>query len=947
MQSTRRNQLALALAMALSAGGMAVPAVVFAAQAVAEDAPAQHTSSPKQKNSTTKDGSAVTNLVTVVVTGQLESLQQAQATKENAIGVVDSVSALEAGAFPDTNVADALQRVPGVSVDRSGGEANQISVRGFGPTFVNVLVNGRSMPTASPDRAFDFDVLPADLIQKATVYKTSLAELPAGGIGGTVNIQTAVPSDFNGYHLNVNAGGTYANTSGGSGSHATPRAAFVGGFTNADKTFGWLVSGLYYKRDNLMQAVETDGWAMGLDLSRIAPNLSSVSIPQTVQLDSWPQTYVRKSFTGTMEWNPSDAWHIAANTLYANFQQRGQEYAFASYTEPDDIQSMTVDGNGTALSFQKGPGGLMSNDYIQISAPVNSKNIQNGLHITFTPTDSLQIDMDGSLSKAWDKPDASGYFMVLGTRNIGVSPVFTNNGTGKIGSYSNLVPTTDIDALRAHYFGTAGEAAGNGNISDTLGSLRLDLTKYFDGDVLQNAKFGTMLTNETKREDRWQMPGSVGNGFGAEEYNGYVATVPADLVGAQVTNFGNLAGNASPGSPQSWVTYDVNKVLQYYASPAAYGQLSDPDAFKAELDANGGGFAAHPNAQTMNNLEERDRAAYAEINFGQDGAALPWALNLGVRYIYTKESASAFIAPLLALQSNPVDPTVVVSTFGEGAPTSDSGSYHYWLPSLNFKLNLTPTLLMRFAASKTLTRPDLSSLALSQNWGFVPPVLTLNEGNINLKPYTSNNIDAGIEWYPSKSSYVTFDVFHKKVSNFTTSITTLQDILGFNFQVTEPINLNAAKVKGAEVSASYQMQGVSRVFDGVGVAVNYTYASSNATVSPAIIATSGRFAIPGMGNSYNASLFYQRFGVQARLAWNWRSHYLSSLANAMGFPETTRSYGQLDFSGSYDINKNVAVYVEATNLNDERISRYQIYQNMNTYAEADGRTWTLGVRAHW
>jgi len=388
-------------------------------------------------------------------------------------------------------------------------------------------------------------------------------------------------------------------------------------------------------------------------------------------------------------------------------------------------------------------------------------------------------------------------------------------------------------------------------------------------------------------------------------------------------------------------------VLQYYASQAAYGQLPDPGAFKAQLDANGGGFAAHPNAQTMNNLKEKDRAAYAEIDLGQDGVAFPWALNVGMRYVYTDESASAFIAPLLALKSNPLDPTVVVSTFGEGAPASDSGSYHYWLPSFNFKLNLTSTLLVRLAASRTLTRPDLSSLALSQNWGFAPPVLTLDEGNINLKPYMSNNVDAGIEWYPSKSSYVTFDVFHKKVSNFTTSVTTLQNILGFDFQVTEPINLNTAKVKGAELSASYQLQDVSRIFDGVGVAANYTYASSDATVSPAIIATSGRFAIPGMGNSYNASLFYQRFGVQARLAWNWRSHYLSSLSNDMGFPETTRAYGQLDFSGSYDINKNIAVYVEATNLNDERISRYQIYQNMDTYAEADGRTWTLGVRAHW
>lgn len=957
--ASRRNALTFAISVALLGGNFGW---VGYAQAASQDAPAPAASvandtagqqDGQQDRNRLQDNGQVgtpTKLGAVVVTGQLRSLEQAAATKRNAIGIVDSVSAEEAGKFPDNNIADALQRVPGVSVDRSGGEANQITVRGFGPTFVNVLVNGRTMATASPDRAFGFDVLPAELIQKAVVHKTGLASLPAGGIGGTVDIITATPDDFDGFHAAFSAAGVYDKPVGsGSGysNNVTPKFDFMIGDNNSDHSFGWLLSGLYYKRNNLMQAVETDGWAMGLDLSQINPDLTNVSLPQSVQYDYWPQHIMRKSVSAALSWHPTSTLSVDFNTLITNFRQNGREDALGLYTEPDDFQSIEVDEHGTALRAVRRNDGEMSNDYIEISAPVNSYNEQTGVRLTWDVTPSTQLGLDASVSKAWDKPDGNGYFMVIGTRNAGVTPVFTNNGPGKMPSYSGLMPTTDVNALHAHYFGVAAEAAGNGNVSDRLSTLKLHLTTYFDSAVVQNLKLGVVASNRMKRENRWQMPGSVGNGFGAVEYNGYVAYVPASAVDAKAKNFGPIADNASPGGPTSWVVYDVDKALQYYASPAAYEQLPDPAAFKAQLDANGGGFAAHPNPQTMSDIGEHVRAGYAMLNLGSDAVPMPWKLNLGLRYTRTVTSSSGFIAPLVALESNPLDPTVVVSTFGTPAVVSQTGNYHKWLPSLNFKLNLTDALLFRFAFSKTLTRPDLGTLALAQDWSFAPPVLQLSTGNVNIKPYTSLNYDAGLEWYIDKASYISLDLFHKKVSNFTTTITTVEDILGFPFHVTRPVNLNSAKVKGAEFTFNYQIQDSQSFLDGFGVATNYTYASSDATISPEIIATTGKFAIPGMGNSYNASLYYQRFGLQARLAWNWRAHYLSTLANYEGYPGTTKSYGQLDFSASYQLTPHLSVFFDGTNLNGERIARYQIYKNMMNYVETNGRTYMLGVRGSW
>lgn len=159
----------------------------------------------------------------VSVTGQLAAIRKAQAIKQDAVGVVDSVSSEEAGKFPDQNVADALQRVPGVAVNRTGGESSQVTVRGFGPSFVNVTVNGRPMLSDSGDRSFHFDALPSELISTAEVQKTATAGQEDGGIGGTINIITARPLDFNGFHMAGSLAGVNDSLDGGLANKFTPR----------------------------------------------------------------------------------------------------------------------------------------------------------------------------------------------------------------------------------------------------------------------------------------------------------------------------------------------------------------------------------------------------------------------------------------------------------------------------------------------------------------------------------------------------------------------------------------------------------------------------------------------------------------------------------------------------------------------------------------------------
>jgi TonB-dependent receptor len=287
------------------------------------------------------------------------------------------------------------------------------------------------------------------------------------------------------------------------------------------------------------------------------------------------------------------------------------------------------------------------------------------------------------------------------------------------------------------------------------------------------------------------------------------------------------------------------------------------------------------------------------------------------------------------------------------APQSADGGYHKWLPSMNFKWSLEDNLIYRFSMSKTLTPPELSNLYYDQSFGTRPNSLTISQGNPQLQPYTSRNYDMGLEWYINDASYIAVEGFYKKVSNFSTLVSTPVQFLTneangqpLTWSLTQPINLNSSNIYGEEFTFNYQFTHLlPNPFDGLGIAANYTHVSSSTTLDPGVIAASGKFAVPGIGDSANMSLYYEKGPVQARLAYNWRGSYLESLAFGSGAQPATRdAYGQLDLSASYDINKYVSVFVSATNLTHQHLYDYSVFPSRFLYAEADGSVYTVGLR---
>ena len=878
-------------------------------------------------------------LAEVIVTGQRAAIRRAEDIKENAISVVDAVSAEEAGKFPDQNVADALQRVPGVAVDRSGGESSRITVRGFGPDFVNVVLNGRTLATDASDRAFNFDVLPSELISTAEVHKTASADLEEGGIGGTVNIITARPLDSRGFHAAGSVAAVNNSINHAVSGKTTPKASVLFGYTDEDSNFGWLVSGMYYKRDDQIQNVDTGGWYPNVDETRINPAYTNVSIPQTLALGLIHETRTRQGVSAAIDWLPVDELKVTLDGMLSNYRVSTAYNGFGSYGNDSDIQSLTVDPNGTALSYTRYNTGVLANDYIMQSKPRDAYNVQGGLNVAYSFTDSTRLDWDSALSSAWDKAGADGYFLVVGTRNVGVNPQWTNNGSDNLPSMSNLLPTTDMSDLHVHCCNQGGQSP---EVQDRIQQSRLHLSTRFDGEGLSKLDFGLEYTNRTKTEFNVTTP----NSLLCTEYCGYVASVPASAIGAYVFNAGTLVNGVSPGAPTSWLAYNPYAYLHYLTTPAAYNQLPNPAAFAALLAANGGTFAPQEDLTSYFRVQEKTRSAYAKADFKGQVFDRKWFLNVGLRYSHTTTISGAYSTPLLAITVNPNDTSNAIPTYGALSPISESAGYSQWLPSANLKVNLRDDLIFRLAVSKTESRPDLANLSAATTYGFRPNNQTLTKGNVDLKPYTSNNVDSGLEWYLDPLSYISVAGFYKRVSNFNTEITTTQSVLGFPFQVTEPVNLNTATIAGEEFTVNYQFTRLPKPFDGLGTAVNYTHVSSSASINPALLRTGGKFAVPGIGDSGNVSGYYEEGPWQLRLAYNWRGKYLSSIADSSeaGQPTTTKAYGQLDFSGSYALRPNLSLFLTATNLLRETIFKYQVYPNRPAYAEADGGTITLGIR---
>jgi len=888
----------------------------------------------------------------IEVRGIVSSLKRAMSDKKENLAVSDGIAAEDLGKFPDLNVAESLQRITGVSIDRNGGEGQKVTVRGFGPQFNTVLVNGRQLATDDAGRAFNFDVLAADQITGASIYKSGVANLQSGGIGSTINVSTARPFDYDGFQAVGSVKGVYETLS----EETSPQASFLVSNTFADDKFGVLLAVSHQERQVQINRIQTAGWRPGLTLSNRGDGDTAEIIATDVYLPrNWDQVVDQQDRTRTnaslvAQFAPSDDVTITLDGFVSKFEVDSQVTDLASWFEPDRVGSATISEFGTAVQFtqeidlHQGSGNPAS-DFVSSTRGVRDvTNKGFGLNVDWQVTDALSATFDVSTSEAENDVAGEGRFNVVGIINnyefdsTGGTPTVIHDGFG-----NGQLP--DIALNRLHYNDLGNTVASEDEVTE----YKADFTYLADSDVFRKVDFGILRSEREK---------FVFQEFASQcAFCGYGTAAPIDELNIRPFT----ANNFFSGLIDTWYTYDGDAYLDYLASQGA------------------------PVVPTLQpnyyNIEEDVTALYANFEFGYDIGDMPLTMNFGARYEETSVSVSA-VQALIADVVPTTDLTLFSNVFAPAENITGSSSYANLLPSLNVKLEVQEDMIVRFSRYDSLTRPTMSQMS---------PATTFNEprrqnlqasgGNPDLKPFSAENWDLSFEWYYSDDSVFSFAVFSKEVEDFIVTLSgdetyTMTNRLPNDYRcaaedcavgvsldpqdpdrdvvadteelngasevytVTRPQNGETATVNGYEVA-------ITHVWDnGFGVTANATVVNSDAEVSGD---TTQTFALAGLGDSQNLIVFYERDAFQARVAFNNRESFLFALDNtevggATGEPITTETYGQWDVSASYDINEHLTVFVEGINVTEEELTQVGRFPDQIYSIEDNGARYSVGIR---
>ncbi|OWQ86982.1 TonB-dependent receptor [Roseateles aquatilis] len=728
---------------------------------------------------------------TVIVTGIRQSMDTSLNLKRQQHGVVDGIVAEDIGKFPDTNLAESMQRIAGVSIDRSMGEGSKVTVRGVGPDFNLVLLNGRQMPAssiadtaASNSRAFDFANLASESVSALEVYKTSRASTPTGGLGATINIKTARPLDAGKTIASV---GVKAVHDGGNsrlpdnlkGDSVTPEVSGIYSTTFGDGMFGVAISGSFQRRDLGYNTAgvpggwlpfkgDEGGWGSipqagqpGSENIKNRPGPTDVySVPQNV---NYNMNGIRRDRTNgqlTLQFAPT-------KTLTATADFTGSQNKL--HTRRNDMSAWFNFG-ASSSSWTNGPVSAplsysetivpATSDLAMGGADFKTKN-QNkslGFNLEWKPNDRLKLEFDAHHSTATSGADGP-----WGTNNV-IGTASFNRGTTTV-DFSKDLPVLIIDGTQrdASRQLVTGSSFRNSYMKSGVDQQQVRGSWKFDD--VSKVDFGVGATKVANRSaysnvqlDTW------GGATSAADY-------PDDIFLPQNLHsfFGHINGGNDPRLFSQFYTFDFGTLRRLAAEAAA---KADPAKGLSPDD-----YLASNVFSVDRRTREKSQSAYAEYTREWE-LGVPMSATVGMRYEKTKVTSTALVPTATGISWGSNNELTVK----KGAPgfTTLDGDYKYWLPSIDWDADLTDKLKLRASYGVTLGRPGWDAIQGGQT---LTDLARLNggtgsQGNPALKPLKSKNIDFSLEYYYARSSYVAAGFFRKNISNYIGS--TLENATPFN-----------------------------------------------------------------------------------------------------------------------------------------------------------------------
>lgn len=891
----------------------------------------------------------------VVVQGIRGSWQRAMDIKRDSSGVVDAISSEDIGKFPDQNLAESLQRITGVSIDRSGGEGQLITVRGFGPQFNTVLVNGRQLASENETRAFSFDTISADMVNSIEVHKTASAAMQSGGIGSTVNIRTARPFDLGGLHLVGTVKALYDENS----ESTTPEFSALASNTFADDSLGVLFAVSQKSSDTRLNQAQTDGWLENVGIPQSELNggagfEGNIFSPRNYDTKVTFEERKRTNANLVLQYAANEDLEFTLDALYSDFDIKTDATSYGHWFTGPNVENAITDSNGTVVDLYQEVG--LATDFHAKKFDRLTETMSLGFDVAWQVSDALSLNFDAFVSSAEREANNGGgnQLSLIGYANR-VRFQSDGNVLPWVSEFQDPAATIeDGDGIVRPVSDYLDPANGRAHVMLRRGWQVEDDVQQFKMDGLWDegndtglvrAKFGVMATSETKALTRWDNEG----------------------VGIHCTFCGYPN---SPDVPDDFQTlFDagsdfLSKVSGSGRTPTVWLQHDGEQQFAFLEQISGVSFDAVKRDNSFE-VEEQTLAAYVEMDFAGDLAGMRLSTTAGARLENTDVTVNGTESPIELLTI--LDQTEMVASYGAAKPISADADYTVLLPSLSVNLEITDQLVTRFAASRTLTRPTLDSMAPVTNIVTTRQGgnLTATSGNPELKPFLSDNVDLSLEWYYGDASYVSAGYFMKNVANFIVNGTESQTFTTSDgslltdpstgtdanapdaadgiaaFNVTLPSNGEDALVDGLELAVQHTFGET-----GFGVIFNGTLVSSNAELNPADITQ--KFAVTGLSDSMNLVGFYENGPFQVRLAYNWRDKFLQSLTQTNGDGVVfVDDYGQWDISGSYELMEDITVSMEVTNLTEEVVLKHGRFSNHFLLAEDAGRRVAVGLSARF
>ncbi|WP_457321428.1 TonB-dependent receptor [Roseateles sp. P5_E11] len=942
---------------------------------------------------------ASAQLETVTVTGIRASLESALNAKRQDKGIVDVIKAEDMGKFPDTNLAESLQRIPGVVIDRDAGEGRNITVRGLGGDFARTRINGiealattggtDSSGGANRTRAFDFNVFAADLFNSLTVRKSSSADVDEGSLGATIDLQTARPFDLNKFAAAVSVKGTYNDLSG----KATPKASFLISNTFADKKIGVLLSGAYSKRKVYEEGFSTVRWDNGPSSGNafsgwcppqgVTANLPTGSTATTcgpaaqgvARLPNTPENLAayneaskatsfhprlprygrlthdqeRLGMTGAIQLRPAESMLITFDMLYSKLEATRQE---------DFLE---------AISFSR----ALSAGGKQQTSVVEAQYAPSGqmLYGKFNGVDVRAESRFDKLSTEFTQPSLTVEQDITDTLKL------TLRGGRATSRFRNPIQTTttlDAPNVNGYVFDARGDdrapllGYGNLNPSDANGGLKIygvpvgstSIANFTPSEIRIRPNGVTNRQDVLTADVAWEVIPDVLTLKGGASYKQFkftsydirrtvetMNTLPANVIPASLvttlTGFGK-GQNLPNGSITSWVIPNLDAIAQaydIYCNCLKTGPAGGPGDYTLTSITNGsarGGNRA---------ISETDTGTWFMADFETRLGGMAVRGNLGTRYVKTAIVASGYLAT------------------GGGSPVTATRDYTDWLPSANIAVNLTKDLILRAAAAKVMSRPPLQNLNPGGTLS-TTGTLSYTGGNPALEPFRATTFDLSGEWYHSKNGFIGLGVFQKDIKSYVLTVgrnvaykdTGLpMSLLPSNFTgdelflVSAPVNSPGGKLTGFEINVQQPFTFLPGWGKNFGVLANYTQVKSKmdyvlsasvgaATVSEDLVNLSPR--------SWNLSVYYDDGTFSGRVSTSARSTFLTTIpaGNNQDVAGKNKTFN-VDLSMGYQFNKQLQLTFEATNLtnqpNDQFISRAMNNVVVNNYT---GREFIVGGR---